>query len=55
MTWTHVPNRDGMFAVFDTIRRRDIDGSVTELRMLKIINRSEQLVSECSLNPPAEQ
>ena len=53
MRWNHLPNRDGMFAVFDTVRQRAIDGLVVERRMLKIISGSDQLV--CTAHPQQEQ
>ncbi len=45
MEWKHSPNRDDMFAVFDTMRSKDISNRVTEHRVLKLICGSDQMVS----------
>lgn len=50
MLWNHLPFRDGMFAVFDTDRRRDNNGLVTEKRVLKLVCKSEQLVGFLSFS-----
>ncbi len=54
MPWKHQPSRDGMFAVFDTVRRRSHDGSVTEMRMLKIIDKNNYLVGSFVLESDTE-
>ena len=45
MLWTHLPNRDDMFAVFDETRSRELDGTVTSKRVLKLVRGGELLVS----------
>ena len=45
LLWTHLPNRDNLFAVFDSLFQKDLEGSVTEKKMLKLIRGSELLVS----------
>ena len=44
MQWKHLPNRDGMFAVFDVIRQREPGAPVLESKVLKLVNGTEQLV-----------
>ena len=48
MTWTHLPNRDGMFAVFDQVMKRNADGVVRERALLKCVRGGELLVSNQS-------
>ncbi|KAL8825961.1 MAG: hypothetical protein Q9191_004090 [Dirinaria sp. TL-2023a] len=43
LLWTHLPNRDNLFAVFDSLFQKDLEGSVTEKKMLKLIRGSELL------------
>lgn len=50
MQWVHLPNRDGMFAVFDRIHSSE-NGRVVERRVLKLIHGSKQLVC-CLLYTP---
>lgn len=47
LLWTHLPNRDDLFAVFDSVFRKDLQGSVTEKKVLKLIRGGDLLV--CSL------
>lgn len=44
MLWTHLPNRDDMFAVFDQLRRMNFDGSIVEMKVLKLVRAGELLV-----------
>ena len=44
MTWTHLPNRDGMFAVFDQVMKRNPDGVVRERALLKCVRGGELIV-----------
>lgn len=50
MLWTHLPNRDDMFAVFDQLRRKNPDGSIVEKKVMKLVRAGELLVSM----PPLE-
>jgi hypothetical protein len=45
MLWTHLPNRDDMFAVFDQVRRKCLDGTVSDKKVLKLVRAGELLVS----------
>ena len=45
MLWTHLPNRDDMFAVFDQVRSTDLGGAVISKQVLKLIRGGELLVS----------
>ena len=45
LLWTHLPNRDDLFAVFDTVFGKDIELPVTEKKVLKLVRGSELLVS----------
>ena len=49
MLWTHLPNRDDMFAVFDKIRSRDLDGTVTGKQVMKLLRGGELLVGDLRL------
>ena len=48
MTWTHLPNRDGMFAVFDLVMERNPDGVVRERALLKCVRGGELIASNQS-------
>ena len=45
MLWTHLPNRDDMFAVFDVLRRRTLEEVVIEKKVLKLVRGGELLVN----------
>jgi len=45
MLWTHLPNRDDMFAVFDQVSSRDLGGAVLSKQILKLIRGGELLVT----------
>ncbi|KAK0515136.1 hypothetical protein JMJ35_002515 [Cladonia borealis] len=49
MTWTHLPNRDGMFAVFDHVMKRNPDGVVGERALLKCV-RGGELIEQIDLD-----
>lgn len=44
LLWTHLPNRDDLFAVFDSTYSRDLEGSITEKKVLKLIRGGGLLV-----------
>lgn len=44
MLWTHLPNRDDMYAIFDVVRRVDPGGSVVEKKILKLIRGGDLMV-----------
>lgn len=53
MIWTHLPHRDGMFAVFDQVRKTGLGGLVSEKRILKLVQGGDVLVCLavlCSFN-----
>ena len=45
MLWTHLPNRDDMFAVFDQVRSTELGGAVISKQVLKLVRGGELLVS----------
>ena len=51
MLWTHLPNRDDIFAVFDEIRSRELDGTISGKQVMKLLRGGELLVGIRS--PPA--
>ena len=50
MQWTHVPDRDNIFAVFDLVRDKTLDGAVLEKKLLKVVRGGEVLVSNVNLH-----
>ena len=44
LLWTHLPSRDDLFAVFDSVFHKDLEGSVTEKKVLKLIRGGDLLV-----------
>lgn len=44
LQWEHLHNRNGMFVVFDIIRRREARGGITEDRVIKLIVNSRLTV-----------
>ena len=45
MLWTHLTSGDDTFAVFDEVRSRDLDGTVSSKQVMKLIRGGELLVS----------
>ncbi|KAL2044738.1 hypothetical protein N7G274_002513 [Stereocaulon virgatum] len=52
--WTHLPNRDSMFVVFDMVRKKDLDGVVVERKLLKLVKEGE-LLEEIELDALTHQ
>ena len=50
MQWTHVPDRDNIFAVFDLVRNKTLDGAVLEKKLLKVVRGGVLLVSNVNLH-----
>ena len=46
MLWTHLPNRDNMYAVFDNTRKLCSNGVVAVKRVLKLVRGGDMLVSK---------
>ena len=44
LLWTHLPQRDNLFAVFDQIYCKDLSGLLVKRRFLKIIRGGDVLV-----------
>lgn len=44
LLWTHLPNRDNMYAVFDRIRKTSLEGLIVEQKVMKLICYGELLV-----------
>ena len=44
LLWTHLPNRDDLFAVFDSVFHKDLEGSVAEKKVLRLIRGGDLLV-----------
>lgn len=49
MLWTHLPNRDDMFAVFDQVKMKDHDGIVRDKRLLKLVRGADNIVCISSM------
>ena len=44
LVWTHLPQRDNLFAVFDYVTRKDVEGFTTEKKILKLMRGGDLLV-----------
>ena len=51
LLWTHLPNRDDLFAVFDSVYHKDLEGPVTEKKVLKLVRGGDLLVGSLSNRP----
>ena len=43
-SWTHLPNRDNMYAVFDLVKSKGSGDSVNQRDLLKVVRGSDLLV-----------
>lgn len=44
LVWTHLPQRDNLFAVFDYVSQKDVEGFTTQKKILKLIRGGDLLV-----------
>ena len=44
LVWTHLPQRDNLFAVFDYVTRSSVEGFISQKRTLKLVRGGEVLV-----------
>ena len=42
--WTHISSKQNLFAVFETVRTRSLDGSVEERKKFKVLRDPEVMV-----------
>ena len=42
--WTHISSKRNLFAVFETVRTRGLDGSVEERKKFKVLQDPEVMV-----------
>ena len=44
LVWTHLPQRDNLFAVFDCVSQKDAEGFMTQQKILKLVRGGDLLV-----------
>ena len=47
--WSHLPQRDNLFAVFDEVRERDHEDAIVRRSVMKIVHGGNVLVRSCHL------